>query len=558
MRIRKRLGDLLVEREVITEDQLLSALREQKDSKLKLGDQLVKNGHLSQKLLYGILEDQYGIPYVDLNRIVIDPKVPKLISETLAIKHTVIPIALDNAVLTVAMADPLDVIALDDIRISTEFQIIAAIAPAGDIEKLIRQYYDVTQTAEQAVREYSLQKHIEEEEKEVEDADVTNSPMVRLVNSIISRAIRMKASDIHIEPFENHVRIRFRIDGQLHEIMKPAKATHSGMITRIKIMSALNISEKRLPQDGRVETNINGFIIDMRISILPTVHGEKVVIRLLDRSTLALSKEDIGFTEHNLKTFNKVISIPEGIILMTGPTGSGKTTTLYSVLKEMNKIDRNIITVEDPVEYRLPGVNQVQVNNKAGLTFANGLRSILRQDPDIVMIGEIRDSETASIAVRAAITGHVVLSTVHTNDTASTIDRLVDMGVEKYLVASAIKGIIAQRLVRVICSACKVEYEIDDSEREILNLPETHLHKGEGCNACNHSGYSGRVAIHEILPIDSATRRMIMDNVNTDLIKKYARENGMMTLHENCQDLVMKGITTIDEMRRVTYSIDQD
>ncbi len=448
MKLKMRLGDILVQNGVITEAQLMQALALQKDSGQKLGAVLITQDWITEEQLFEVLEQQYDIPYLDINTIYIDPKVPKLISESLARKHSLIPIALEKNVLKVAMSDPLDIIALDDIRIITGLEIQQVISSSLDIAKAINRFYDTSETAAKAVEDYKSQAGVLEEINEEEDADVTNAPMVRLVNSIISQAVRSKASDIHIEPFERNVRIRFRVDGDLREVMTPEKSTHGALVTRIKIMGKMNISERRLPQDGRVETTIEGIPIDMRISVLPTVYGEKVVIRLLDRSSLVVKKDDLGFTAHNLKLVEKIMKVPEGIVLVTGPTGSGKTTTLYSFLKELNKVSKNIITVEDPVEYRLEGINQVQVNNKAGLTFAEGLRSILRQDPDIVMVGEIRDVETAEIAVRAAITGHVVLSTIHTNDTISTVTRLSDMGIPEYLIASSVVGVVAQRLVK--------------------------------------------------------------------------------------------------------------
>ena len=383
---------------------------------------------------------------------------------------------------------------------------------------------------------------------------------VRLVNTIITQAVRSRASDIHIEPMERILRIRYRVDGELREVMTPAKATHSAIVTRIKIMGKMNISEKRLPQDGRVETIIEGLPIDMRISILPTVYGEKIVIRLLDRNSLVVKKEELGFTMHNLELLDKILKVPEGIILVTGPTGSGKTTTLYTILKELNKESKNIITVEDPVEYRLEGINQVQVNTKAGLTFANGLRSILRQDPDIVMVGEIRDAETAEIAVRAAITGHIVLSTIHTNDSVSTISRLIDMGIESYLVSSSTVGIIAQRLIKKICLKCKTTREASLEELKLLGLPDDYklsISKGSGCNSCNNTGYSGRTAIHEVLVVDREIRNMISSGQSIDAIKSKAIEKGLMTLNETAKDLVKQGVTTLDEMLRMTFSVDE-
>jgi type IV pilus assembly protein PilB len=555
-----RLGDILVKDGIISEEQLMKGLGLQRDSGNKLGAILIAQGWLKEDQLFKVLEEQYEIPYIDINTIYIDPKVPKLISEILARKHMSIPIRIDKNKLTIAMVDPLDIIAKDDIRITTGLEIDVVISAQQDIARAINRYYDSSEKAERAVEDFKSQAGYEDEEAIEEDADVTNAPMVRLVNTIISQAVRMKASDIHIEPLEKNVRIRYRIDGELREVMSPTKSTHSALVTRIKIMGKMNISEKRIPQDGRVETTIEGMPIDMRLSVLPTVYGEKIVIRLLDRNSLMIRKEDLGFSDYNIMQLDRIMKVPEGIILVTGPTGSGKTTTLYTVLRELNKESKNIITVEDPVEYRLEGINQVQVNNKAGLTFANGLRSILRQDPDIIMVGEIRDAETAEIAVRAAITGHVVLSTIHTNDTASTISRLGDMGIESYLISSSTVGIIAQRLVKRLCLKCKEPHMATTEELKMLGLPldqELEIMKGKGCNSCSHTGYNGRTAIHEILVVDREIRNMISTESSIDDIKIRARQKGMTTLNESCRELVKQGVTSIDEMVRMTFSFDE-
>ncbi len=554
---KRRLGDILIESGVITEDILEKALLLQKVENKKLGELLIDEKILTEEQILGVLEYQLGFPYVDLSKYYIDPKAPKIISESLAKKHNVIPIAINRGKLMVVMSDPLDVIATDDIRITTGMELELAISSKSDIKKAIDTYYDSTEEAEQAVEEFKSQVDIFEQDEEAEDEDISSAPMVRLVNSIISQAIRSRASDIHIEPFEKVVRIRYRVDGELKEVMAPSKATHSAISTRIKIMGKMDISEKRIPQDGRVETVIENRPIDMRISVLPTVYGEKIVIRLLDRNALVVSKNELGFTDHNMELLEKIIKAPEGIILLTGPTGSGKTTTLYTILKELNQVSKNIITVEDPVEYRLSGINQVQVNAKAGLTFASGLRSILRQDPDIVMVGEIRDAETAQIATRAAITGHLVLSTLHTNDTTGTISRLVDMGVETYMVSSSVVGVIAQRLVKKICPKCKEAYEATDEDMYFLGLDERiTLYRGRGCNSCGGTGYSGRTAIHEVFVMDRELRNLINTNRTTDEIKDVARTKGLKTLNESCRELVLDGVTTVEQLVKIAYSID--
>ena len=552
-----RLGDILIQSGIISQEQLENALKLQKVKNKKLGEILIDENILKEEQILGVLEYQLGIPYVDLNKYYIDPKVPKIISESLAKKHNLIPIGMNRGKLMVAMSDPLDMIAADDIRITTGLDIDLVISSKNDIKKAINTYYDSTELAERAVEEFKSQANVQEVVDEVEDEDIVNAPMVRLVNTVISQAVRSRASDIHIEPFEKNVRIRYRVDGELKEVMSPAKSTHSALVTRIKIMGKMDISERRIPQDGRVETIIENHAIDMRISVLPTVYGEKIVIRLLDRNAIIVGKEELGFTAHNLDLFDKIIKAPEGIILLTGPTGSGKTTTLYTILKELNQINKNIITVEDPVEYRLHGVNQVQVNAKAGLTFASGLRSILRQDPDIVMVGEIRDAETAQIATRAAITGHLVLSTLHTNDTASSISRLIDMGIETYMVSSSVMGIIAQRLVKKICTKCKESYEATKEELHFLGTDEpVTLHKGKGCNACSGTGYSGRTAIHEVLVMDREIRNLINEKKSVDEIKDKARTKGLKTLNESCRDLVLSGTTTMEQLIKITYSVD--
>ncbi len=555
---KKRLGDLLIEYKLLSDEQLKDALRKQRETGKKLGRQLIDLKYISETNLFKVLEVQYGIPFFDLNSTHIDPAVPKLITQKLAEVNLCIPVDFKDGKIKLAMSDPLDVIAIDDIKMSTGFDVVPVISSEPDIKRAIDRYYDSTDKAKEAALEFSSQYYEVEEESE-ENVEVMNSPMVRLVNTIIKQAVQKKASDIHIEPFDTYVRIRYRIDGSLVEIMTSDKATHSGIVTRVKIMGDMNISERRVPQDGRVETVIDGHPIDMRISVLPTVYGEKIVIRILDKTSSLMRKEDLGFSSENMERLNKILKVPEGIILITGPTGSGKTTTLYSILKEFNKIDTNIITVEDPVEYRLDGINQVQVNNKAGLTFASGLRSILRQDPDIVMVGEIRDQETAQIAIRAAITGHIVFSTLHTNDTPSTLSRLVDMGVEPFLVATATKGVLAQRLVKRICKKCRYTYEPNADEREVLGIPDgvkALVAKGKGCNLCNNTGYHGRVAIHEVLIVDDSIMSLIISGGNVDALKDAAVKTGMKTLNDSCIELVKKGITTVEEVVRTTYQLE--
>ncbi|WP_283408554.1 type II secretion system ATPase GspE [Anoxynatronum buryatiense] len=554
----RRLGDLLVETGIITPDQLKDALTIQKESNKKIGEVLVEEGYISEKQIIEVLEFQLGIPHMDLEKTYIDPEMPRLISEKMARRHNLIPITQTDNRLMVAMADPLNIFAVDDVKIATGMQVDPVIASKEDILNAIGLYYE-KESAEKALEEFdeTYTSDFFDDLNEETLANVEKAPVVKLLNSVIRQAIKMKASDIHIEPLERSLRVRFRIDGDLQEIMKPQKASHSAVVTRIKIMGKMDIAEKRVPQDGRVEMEIDGREIDMRLAVMPTVYGEKIVIRLLDRSAILLSKDQLGFNDNNMKTFDRIIQHPHGIILVTGPTGSGKTTTLYTVLQELNKIDKNIITVEDPVEYRINGINQSQVNVKAGLTFASGLRSILRQDPDIIMIGEIRDTETAQIAVRAAITGHLVLSTLHTNDTVSTISRLIDMGIEPFLVSSSVVGIMAQRLVKRICPDCQTSCEPNEKERELLNLDNgAVIYRGKGCNACNQTGYRGRTGIHEILPMYDRIKTMIDERKPIESIRQQAIQSGMITLRQSCRQLVLNGTTTVDELVKMTYSLE--
>jgi type IV pilus assembly protein PilB len=552
---RTRLGAILVEAGMLSEDNLKAALKIQKETRNRLGEILVDNGLIEEENLVNVLSKQMGFPHVELNKIIINPKTAGLIKESLARKHVLIPIKIENGRLVVAMADPLNVYAVDDIRIATGYGVIPYIAGKKEILKAIEFHYG-QQSTEDAVED--LMRELDSEE--IEDLDqktldeINNAPLVRLVNSLLRQAVIMKASDIHIEPFETYVRVRFRIDGDLQEIMSLDINTHSAVVARIKIMGKMDIAEKRAPQDGRVGIKIEDRRIDLRLSSMPTTHGEKIVIRILDRENVFIHKSQLGFTPANIEKLDKIIRYPYGIILVTGPTGCGKTSTLYTVLSELNKVNRNIITVEDPVEFKISGINQVQVNPKANLTFATGLRSILRQDPDIIMIGEIRDTETVQIAVRAAITGHLVLSTIHTNDTASTVVRLIDMGVEPYLISNSVVGIIAQRLVKKICSECKEKYKPTEKERILLGIDvSVPLYSGRGCPTCNNTGYKGRTAIAEIMEIDTKIKRLIDAGESADVIKEAAREQGMIDLQENCKDLVLNGVTTIDEYIRNTY-----
>lgn len=551
------LGQALLDSGLITQEQLEDALSLQKQNGKKLGDILVESGIIDENELMKALETRFKVPFIDLSETRIDNAAPALISEELARKYNVIPIASDDKTLTVATSDPMNFYALDDLKLATNLEIKAVLAAPSAIKNAIGRYYSKKQ-AEDAAEVLNREFTVENTGGSFREIDerIDNAPVVMLVNSIIQQAVKLGASDIHIEPMEKTTRVRVRVDGVLQNQMTLAGGAHNAVITRFKIMSGMNIAERRLPQDGRIETVVDGRPVDLRLSIMPTVNGEKLVIRILGGTGVLFTKSQLGLSEKNAEIFERLIKSPNGIILVSGPTGSGKTTTLYSILKEFNQPGVNIITVEDPVEYKLPGINQVQVNAKAGLTFASGMRSILRQDPDIIMVGEIRDSETARMAVRAAITGHLVLSTIHTNDAPSTMTRLIDMGIEPYLVSSAVVGVIAQRLVRNICPRCKTAYEPSPHEAEILGLnPGEKLWKGRGCAFCNYMGYKGRTAIHEIMPVDKNARILISYGATSDELREYAVQKGMTTLRQNCAELVKNGTTTIEEMLKVTYNI---
>ncbi len=553
-----KLGELLLYAGKISHEQLNEALEDQKTSKMKLGEIVVNKGWLKPEEIVDTLELQLGFPKVDLSKYEMNSNVATLIPESIVKKYKLIAIDKKDNKLIVAMVDPLNFFAIDDIKLYTKMDVIPCLVSGTDLDKVIERYYSNILT-QKALNEFSDTFTPAEDDTGAEEEmlEVASAPIVKLINSIIEQAMRSRASDIHIEPSHNDIRVRFRIDGDLKEIMVLPKSNLSAITTRVKIIGRMDIAEKRIPQDGRVEMKFNDKEIDLRISTLPTVYGEKIVLRILDKSNFNFTKEGLGFSEDNLNKLNKMIAQPYGMLLVTGPTGSGKTTTLYTVLRELNVQTKNVITVEDPVEYKLKGINQVHVNPKAGLTFAAGLRSILRQDPDTIMIGEIRDSETAEIAVRAAITGHLVLSTLHTNDSPSTIARLIDMGLEPYLVSSAVIGIISQRLVKLLCPKCKQKYEASDSERRILgidNKQETTLYKPVGCNSCNN-GYRGRAAVHEVMLVNENIRRLINKGANTDDIRLKATEEGMATLLQSAANLALKGDTSFEEIMRAGYTM---
>ncbi|NLU27393.1 MAG: Flp pilus assembly complex ATPase component TadA [Hungateiclostridium thermocellum] len=572
-----KIGNILVRAGVITQDQLENALSIQKKSGGLIGQILVKQGYIDRRSLYEFLQKQMGVEYVDIEGIEIDEDIIGLVSPNLAKTHKVIPIEKVDGNLKVAMSDPMNIFSIDDLRLTTGLEIIPCLADEEQISAQLEKYYGKasrkTSAKEIEQKVADLDEEIkkvnekiaveitqtEDEDTTIDISDLENAPIVKMVNIIFQKAVATRASDIHIEPQEDCVLIRFRIDGQLVEIMRYDRKILSSIVARIKIISGLNIAEKRIPQDGRIGIKIDDREYDMRVSVLPTMFGEKVVIRIADKEGFNVSKKELGFFEDDLEKFDQIISSPYGIILVTGPTGSGKSTTLYTALRELCKPNVNILTVEDPVESTIKGINQVQVNVKAGLTFATALRAFLRQDPDIIMVGEIRDSETAEIAIRAAITGHLVFSTLHTNDAASSVTRMIDMGIEPFLLSSALVGLIAQRLVRRLCPHCKEAFQPDKNEREILGLKddeEVTIYRAKGCNECNNTGYKGRIAVYEILTVNREIKELISKNVSSDVIKDAAIKMGMKTLRMNCTRLVKEGITTIDEMLRIAYSID--
>ena len=558
LRKKKRIGDMLIEEGIITQEQLEDALEKNKTARKKIGEMLVDLGYATEEAIATGLSKQLNIPTISLQGMTIEEDILKLADGNLLRKHVMIPFEYSEYnmnIIRVAMADPMDMRGVDDFSIVTNLQVEPVIATPHEILLALDKYYgdsEAKRVAEQYARERENLNLAQEPEEE--DETVTNSPIVQLVKSMIEQATRQRASDIHIEPLENTVRIRYRIDGVLYEKASYDKNLLSAIITRVKIIGGMDISEKRKPQDGRITLMVDRKEYDIRVSILPTVFGEKCVMRLAQKMALNREKKTLGFTEEQLKCFDEFLTHPNGIILVTGPTGSGKSTTLYTAVSELNTEDVNIITVEDPVEANIDGVNQVQVNPKADLTFASALRSILRQDPDIIMIGEIRDQETAEIAVQASITGHLVLSTLHTNDAPGTMTRLIDMGVESYLLADAIRGVIAQRLVRNLCPHCKTKRLASEEEKRMMDLDtidEVTLYEPKGCVLCNETGYHGRTGIYEMMPVKSELRVAISRRASTDEMRKLAASQGMSSLKKEAVRLVLDGTTSFTEMIRV-------
>src|SRR5438128_355926 len=528
----KQLGQILIELGFITPDQLETALEEHRKTPKSLGRVLIDLGMIKEADLVRALAEQVGLEFVDLNEFPIDATATVLLPEALSRRYRAIPIGERDGKLLVAMSDPANVYALDDIRAITSRDVQPVVATAADVEQAIQKFAGMDGQVEALATAASDQYETDDETLE---AALEEAPIVKLVTAIMTQAVGDRASDVHIEPNERDVRVRFRVDGVLHEVMHSPKNIQGGLISRLKVMADLNIAEKRVPQDGRIGMRVGGRALDLRVATLPTVYGEKVVIRVLDKSNALLRLEDLGFLENAYDRFSESFRKPYGAILVTGPTGSGKSTTMYSTLNILNEESKNIITVEDPVEYRLAGVNQMQVNPKAGLTFASALRSILRADPDIVLIGEIRDKETATIAIEAALTGHLVLSSLHTNDAPAAISRLVEMDVETFLVASAIDCVVGQRLARKLCERCRQPYRPDESELYAAGYPDwlwpevQELHKAAGCPACANTGFRGRIGLYEVMQMTEEIERPTVERASADAIKAVAIQRGRMT-----------------------------
>ena len=557
----ERIGDYLVNQGLITSEQLQQVLDAQKASNgsKKFGDVVVELGFMSEVNFAKALAGNLRVQYVDLDNVEINTDAVQMVPEALARKHTVIAINVQGKRLTVATNDPVNFIVLEDIKVSTGMDTVPVLATTSAINKAIGKCYSMQNVDSVLEGVNQMGGDLGEmSEADLESKDrVESAPIVKLATTIVENSYRADATDIHIEPFDKYTRIRIRVNGDLVELMNISSAVHSALTTRFKLISGMNIAEKRIPQDGRFTQVVDGTTLDVRVSSLPMVHGEKIVIRILSTGQIALRKiTDLGMSDYNYTLFESMLRVPHGVILVTGPTGSGKTTTLYAALGEIAKPNVNVVTVEDPVEKAIDGINQCQVNMKAGMTFAAALRSILRQDPDVVMIGEMRDTETADIGIRAAITGHLVLSTLHTNDAASTVVRLVDMGVAPYMVATSLIGVIAQRLVKVLCPDCKKPRMTTPEENDLMGLDHSiQIFEAGGCPACNNTGYRGRTAIHEIIHCTTKVSSIIAGGGTKEEIEKAAKEQGTKLLRDNAAELVQAGETSIDELVRATYTV---
>ena len=560
----KRLGDMLVAAGQLTEQQLQSALQQQKKSGKKLGAVLVENGYVKQQAIFDTLQRQLGVEFIDLTTYTPPAELARILPRAIAKKHNVVPVRSDNTALYIAMDDPLNFVAVEAVKAATRRKIVPMLATSEGVDRALANLYG-SEGAERALQELQSERDDSDSPQGIVAANIIGAdsenaaPTIRLVNSILEYAVNQNASDIHLEPREYEMVVRMRIDGVLRRAFTVPRATQSAVIARIKVMGNMNIAEHKIPLDGRSNIRVGGKDVDLRISTLPTVYGEKVVIRLLRKNSSFLSTKGIGLTGRNLEKFNALLENSNGVILIVGPTGSGKSSSMYTMIGGLNTEEVNLVTLEDPVEYNLDGVNQVQINEKVDMTFANGLRSILRQDPDIIAVGEIRDGETAQIAMRAAITGHLVLSTLHTNDAPSTLDRLIDMGVEPFLVSTALKGVISQRLVRKICPNCKTDYAASAEEQEMLHMPYVagrRFYKGKGCPMCFNTGYRGRTAVFEILTITHDIKRAIADNVPHSELMRVIEQSDFKPLISDCIDLVTQGVTTVQEAYRTVNSTD--
>jgi type IV pilus assembly protein PilB len=545
----KSLEEILIER-----GQLESAKQEAKDTGKPLKDILIESGFISKEHTHLLLGIELGVKTIDLSNVIIEPEVANILSETTVRRLKVIPLFKEGETLAVAMADPTDINVIDELHRETGFTIEPVLASEMDISRAIDQIYGTANTI------YDIVKSIDEKKLLSSKEAGEEAPIIKLTNLLIVQAVRDRASDIHVEPEEKMLRVRYRVDGVLHRISSLPKFLQLPVVSRIKIMSDLDIAERRLPQDGRIKMDVGNKSIDLRVSIQPTLHGENVVMRILDKASIMIGIENLGLAERDFETFVELIHKPYGMLLVTGPTGSGKTTTLYSALNRLNTEDKNIMTMEDPIEYQLPLVRQTQVNPQIGLTFASGLRAILRQDPDIIMVGEIRDLETAEIAIHSALTGHLVFSTLHTNDAPGAFARLIDMGAEPFLVSSSVIGVVAQRLVRVICERCKQPYKPNKSLLQEMGFEKYYsedlrFYKGKGCNLCKGTGYRGRLGIFSLLKVTPSVQELVLKKASSQVIDTQARKEGMRTLRDDCFEKVMNGITTIEEMFRVTQDI---